>query len=164
MTAFEELYRNYFSDVYRYIQRLSGDEHIAEEITSETFFKAMHAMDGFRGDCDVRVWLCQIAKNCYNTYLKKQSRTESLDTEPWQNVSDGGDSPSERVADRDEAMRIQRILHEIPEPYKEVFMWRVYAEMSFGQIARVFGKTENWACVVYHRARKMIKERLEERR
>jgi len=164
MTAFEELYRNYFSDVYRYIQRLSGDEHIAEEITSETFFKAMHAMDGFRGDCDVRVWLCQIAKNCYNTYLKKQSRTESLDTEPWQSVSDGGDSPSERVADRDEAMRIQRILHEIPEPYKEVFMWRVYAEMSFGQIARVFGKTENWACVVYHRARKMIKERLEERR
>ena len=164
MTAFEELYRNYFSDVYRYIQRLSGDGQIAEEITSETFFKAMHAMDGFRGDCDVRVWLCQIAKNCYNTYLKKQSRTESLDTEPWQSVSDGGDSPSERVADRDEAMRIQRILHEIPEPYKEVFMWRVYAEMSFGQIARVFGKTENWACVVYHRARKMIKERLEERR
>ena len=164
MTAFEELYRNYFGDVYRYIRRLSGDEHIAEEITSETFFKAMHAMDGFRGDCDVRVWLCQIAKNCYNTYLKKQSRTESLDTEPWQSVSDGGDSPSERVADRDEAMRIQRILHEIPEPYKEVFMWRVYAEMSFGQIARVFGKTENWACVVYHRARKMIKERLEERR
>lgn len=164
MTAFEELYRNYFGDVYRYIRRLSGDEHIAEEITSETFFKAMHAMDGFRGDCDVRVWLCQIAKNCYNTYLKKQSRTESLDTEPWQSVSDGGDSPSEQVADRDEAMRIQRILHEIPEPYKEVFMWRVYAEMSFGQIARVFGKTENWACVVYHRARKMIKERLEERR
>lgn len=164
MTAFEELYRNYFGDVYRYIRRLSGDDHIAEEITSETFFKAMHAMDGFRGDCDVRVWLCQIAKNCYNTYLKKQSRTESLDTEPWQSVSDGGDSPSEQVTDRDEAMRIQRILHEIPEPYKEVFMWRVYAEMSFGQIARVFGKTENWACVVYHRARKMIKERLEERR
>ena len=164
MTAFEELYRNYFGDVYRYIRRLSGDDHIAEEITSETFFKAMHAMDGFRGDCDVRVWLCQIAKNCYNTYLKKQSRTESLDTEPWQNISDDSMTPSEQVTDRDEAIRIQRILHEIPEPYKEVFMWRVYAEMSFGQIARVFGKTENWACVVYHRARKMIKERLEERR
>ncbi len=164
MTAFEELYRTYFNDVYRYIRRLSGDEHIAEEITSETFFKAMHAMDGFRGDCDVRVWLCQIAKNCYNTYLKKQSRTESLDAEPWQTVSDGDDSPSDRLADRDEAMRIQRILHEIPEPYKEVFMWRVYAEMSFGQIAGIFGKTENWACVVYHRARKMIKERLEEKR
>lgn len=84
MTAFEELYHTYFNDVYLYILRLSGDEHIAEEITSDTFFRAMRAMDHFRGDCDVRVWLCQIAKNCYHTYLKKQSCTESLDTEPWQ--------------------------------------------------------------------------------
>jgi len=164
LEKFEGVYRACFQDVYLYLKKLTQDEKLAEELTSDTFFRAMRSLDSFRGDCEMRVWLCQIAKNCYNTYLKKQSRTESLDTEPWQSVSDGGDSPSERVADRDEAMRIQRILHEIPEPYKEVFMWRVYAEMSFGQIARVFGKTENWACVVYHRARKMIKERLEERR
>ena len=164
MTACEELYHTYFNDVYLYILRLSGDEHIAEEITSDTFFRAMRAMDHFRGDCDVRVWLCQIAKNCYHTYLKKQSRTESLDTEPWQNVSDGAECLSDRIADRDEAMRIQKILHEIPEPYKEVFMWRVYAEMSFKEIASIFGKTENWACVVYHRARKMITQRLEEKK
>ena len=164
MTAFEELYHTYFNDVYLYILRLSGDEHIAEEITSDTFFRAMRAMDHFRGDCDVRVWLCQIAKNCYHTYLKKQSRMESLDTEPWQNVSDGAECLSDRIADRDEAMRIQKILHEIPEPYKEVFMWRVYAEMSFKEIASIFGKTENWACVVYHRARKMITQRLEEKK
>ena len=62
MTDFVKLYNTYFNDVYLYIRRLSGDEHIAEEITSETFFKAMHSIDSFRGDCDVRVWLCQIAK------------------------------------------------------------------------------------------------------
>lgn len=164
MTAFEELYHTYFNDVYLYILRLSRDEHIADEITSETFFKAMRAMDRFRGECDVRVWLCQIAKNCYYSYLKKQNRTESLDTEPWQNVSDGKECLSDWIADRDEAIRIQKILHEIPEPYKEVFMWRVYAEMSFKEIASIFGKTENWACVIYYRARKMIKQRLEEKR
>ena len=164
MTAFEELYHTYFNDVYLYILRLSCDEHIADEITSETFFKAMRAMDRFRGECDVRVWLCQIAKNCYYSYLKKQNRTESLDTEPWHNVSDGKECLSDWIADRDEAIRIQKILHEIPEPYKEVFMWRVYAEMSFKEIASIFGKTENWACVIYHRARKMIKQRLEEKR
>lgn len=164
MTAFEELYHTYFNDVYLYILRISGDEYIAQEITSDTFFKAMRAMDRFRGECDIRVWLCQIAKNCYNTYLKKQNRTESLDVEPWHNVSDGKECLSDRIADRDEAVRIQKILHEIPEPYKEVFMWRVYAEMSFKEIASIFGKTENWACVVYHRARKMIKQRLEEKK
>ena len=55
MTDFEQLYRTYFSDVYLYIKRLSGDEHIAEEITSDTFLKAIKAIDSFRGDCDVRV-------------------------------------------------------------------------------------------------------------
>ena len=71
MTDFEQLYNTYFNDVYRYILRLSGDEHIAEEITSDTFFKAMNSIDSFRGDCDVRVWLCQIAKNFYYSYIKK---------------------------------------------------------------------------------------------
>ena len=52
--------------------------------------------------------------------------------------------------------------YEIPEPYKEVFMWRVFAELSFKQIGQMFGKSENWACVTYHRARSKIKERLGE--
>jgi len=164
MTAFEELYRSYFNDVYLYILRLSGNAQTAEEITSETFFKAMHAMDGFRGDCDVRVWLCQIAKNCYRTHLQKQARTESLDDERWQSVPDGGAPIPETLADRETAHRIRQILHGIPEPYKEVFMWRVYAEMSFRQIAAIFGKTENWACVVYHRAKKMITQGLEDQK
>lgn len=75
MTDFEKLYNTYFKDVYLYIRRLSGDEYIAEEITSETFFKAMHSIDNFRGDCDVRVWLCQIAKNCYYTHIKKAAKS-----------------------------------------------------------------------------------------
>ena len=40
-------------------------------------------------------------------------------------------------------------------------MWRVFAELSFKQIGQIFGKSENWACVTYHRARLKIKERME---
>ena len=156
---FEQIYTTYFRDVYRYIRRLSGSEQIAEEITSETFFKAMHASNSFRGDCDVRVWLCQIAKNCYYSYLKKVGRTESIDHVV---LEEQGASFEERLFWNDTAMQIQKILHMLPEPYKEVFMWRVYAEFSFQQIGQIFGKSENWACVTYHRARKMIQNRLEE--
>ena len=67
---FEELYNTYFKDVYRYVLRLSGDSHVAEEVTSDTFFKALKAIHKFRGECDVRVWLCQIAKNCYYSFIK----------------------------------------------------------------------------------------------
>ncbi|MBR6551981.1 MAG: RNA polymerase subunit sigma, partial [Clostridia bacterium] len=57
MTNFEKIYKEYFNDVYLYIKRLSGDEHVAEDITSETFFKALKSIDSFRGECEIRVWL-----------------------------------------------------------------------------------------------------------
>ena len=148
MTEFEKIYRDYFDDVFLYIKRLSGSEDIAEDITSEAFYKAMRSIKGFRGECDIRVWLCQIAKNCYYTYLKKSARIEG--------------NAEEQILKRDEAMRARKILRSIPDPYREVFMWRVFAQLSYKQIGELFGKTENWACVTYHRARGMIRTGLEE--
>ena len=84
-----------------------------------------------------------------------------MDEDEMREIPDLAPTVAEQYERREEIERIQRILHDIGEPYKEVFMWRVYAELSFRQIAQIFGKTENWACVTYHRARKMIKERLE---
>lgn len=161
MTEFERIYRTYFDDVYRYIRRLSGDETIAEEITSEAFFKAMRSIGGFRGDCDIRVWLCQIARNCYYTYLKKSGRTDSIDDENLPELASPEGTVEEQYMKRDEAARIRAVLHTVPEPYKEVFMWRVFAELGFRQIGEIFGKSENWACVTYHRAKNMIQSRLE---
>ena len=74
LTNFEEVYAVYFDDVYRYLLSLSGSESTAEELTSETFFRAMDALDRFRGECSVRVWLCQIAKNTLYDHLKKQKK------------------------------------------------------------------------------------------
>ena len=81
---FDAIYQTYFKSVYQYIRQLSGNEHIAEEITSDTFFKAMKSIDDFRGECDMRVWLCQIAKNTYYSYRKKNERT----TVYFENCSD----------------------------------------------------------------------------
>lgn len=162
MTEFGEIYRMYFDDVYLYIRRLCGNGDVAEEITSEAFFRAMRAIRGFRGDCDIRVWLCQIAKNCYYTYLKKSGRTVSAEDAGLSELPSEEGSAEDRCVERDEAARIRALLHGVPEPYKEVFMWRVFAELSFRQIGQIFGKTENWACVTYHRARSMIRSGLED--
>lgn len=161
MTEFEKIYRTYFNDVFLYIRRLSNDEHIAEEITSETFYKAMRSVGSFRGDCDIRVWLYQIAKNSYYSYLKKAGRVGSIEETELSNIAAQYEAVEERLFQQDEVMQIQKILHDVPDPYKEVFMWRVYAELSYKQIGQLFGKTENWACVTYHRARNMIRKRLE---
>ena len=162
MTDFESIYSAYFNDVYLYILRLSGNEHIAEDITSETFFKAMKSIDSFRGDCDVRVWLCQIAKNGYYSYMKKNGRVDHVEDSELSQIPDHAPSVAEEYVRGEEIAQIQNLLHGLGEPYKEVFMWRVYADLSFRQIAQIFGKTENWACVTYHRARKKILEGLEE--
>ena len=160
MTDFDKIYSMYFKDVYLYLRRLSGDEHLAEEITAQTFYKALKSLDKFRGDCDIRVWLCQIAKNSYYTHIEKNKRVESLDAKNAEAAD--GKSFTDIIEDKEAAKLIQSVLHSIEDPYKEVFMWRVYADMSFKEIGRIFSKSENWACVTYHRTRKMIKERLEE--
>ena len=162
VTEFEKIYSTYFNDVFRYIRRLSNNEHIAEEITADTFFKALRSIDSFRGECDIRVWLCTIARNCYFSYSKKQGRLENMEDVDALNVPGTAESIEEQLVRREDAMRIQRVLHDIPEPYKEVFMWRVYAELSFKQIGQIFNKSENWACVTYHRAKSKIRDRLED--
>lgn len=162
MDEFEEIYRTYFADVYRYIRRLSGSDQIAEEITCETFFRAMSALGSFRGNCDIRVWLCQIGKNLYFDQKKSEKRTVPAETPELLTACSPENTPEESVLQKAEARQIRQILHEIKEPYKEVFMWRVYAELSFSQIGSLYGKSQNWACVTYHRARTMIRNRLEE--
>ena len=159
---FEQIYSTYFKSVYLYVMQVSGNEHIAEEITSETFFKAINSIDSFRGDCDMRVWLCQIAKNTYFSYLKKNKKVLSIDESDFQNVADPDAGIDVQIGEQEEARLIRKILHDMSDPYKEVFMWRVFGELSFKEIADLYGKTDNWACVTYHRARKIIQSRLEE--
>lgn len=158
MTEFERVYQAYFRDVYLYAKSLSGDAHIAEDITSETFIKAMQALDSFRGACDIRVWLCQIAKNCYFSRLRKDSKLVIIETPEIEEAPDLEAS----LLSKDAALRIHRVLHNLAEPYKEVFSLRVFGELSFKQIASLFGKSDNWACVTYHRAKKKIQEEMED--
>ena len=153
MEDYEQIYALYFQDVYRYVCALSRDANLAEEITQETFFKALKSLDSFRGQCRLYVWLCQIAKHTYLSHLKKRKEPES--EEPLSN------SVEEMMLEKESAFQIHQALHNLSEPYKEVFSLRVLEELSFRQIGLLFGKSENWARVTYHRARLKIKEEFE---
>lgn len=156
---FQKIYIRYFNDVFLFLKKLSKDESIAEEITSETFFKALRSIDNFRGETDVRVWLCQIAKNCYFSYLKKQQHIIDIDDIDF---PENKDTIEEQILNQYDFMQIHLLLHNLAEPYKEVFMLRVFGELSFKQIADIFQKTDNWACVTYHRAKNKIIKQMED--
>ena len=153
---FDELYNAYADDVYRYALSLCGDKHTAEDITSEAFLKAIKASDSFRGDCSVRVWLCQIAKN---TFLNLTKRGKFITEMPTDMPSD--EDFEQKLLDRSQAFEIHQTLHLLDEPYKEVFSLRFFAELSFAEIGELFKKSESWARVTFHRAKNKIREAIE---
>lgn len=156
---FEEIYRRYFGDVYRYLLRLSGSETVAEDVTSETFLRAMQALPRFRGDCNVRVWLCRIARNTY--FSTRRDPDNQPMEEPGEERAGSAPSPEEETLRREEGRRLRQLLHGLEEPYREVFLWRHYGDLSFREIGQLFGKSENWACVTYHRARGKLRKEWE---
>lgn len=157
VTDFQEVYRLYFRDVYRYALSLCRNESVAEDITQETFFKALAKLNSFDGKCKVSVWLCQIAKNTYISMCRKDKRLNpNSDTALL--YCDG--NIEDNFCDKETAFAIHTVLHNLDEPYKEVFSLRTFGELSFKQIAELFGRTETWARVTYHRARLKIKEEL----
>ena len=158
MDDFERIYAEYYDQVYGYCLKLTHDPHMAEEVTQESFFKALKAIDSFHGECKLSVWLCQIAKNTWFTLQKKRRRTQAPPPdEDWPDPAD----LEQRLGDKEDALKIHRVLHRLAEPYREVFWLRTFGELSFAQIGGLFEKTESWARVTYHRARMKIKEELE---
>lgn len=158
MTEFEEVYRTYFREVELYLRAICKDELLAEELTEQVFFQALNALPTFRGDCDIRTWLCAMGRNLYLSHLRRQKPTESIDE---LQIPDPRRSIEEQVSDKQQALAIHKVLHDLPEPYKEVFSLRVFGQLSFADIGGLFGKTANWACVTYHRARQKIQKDLE---
>lgn len=157
---YEKLYNTYYMQVYSYAISLAKNRELAEEITQNTFYKAVSTKAKFKGKSNELTWLCSIAKNLYYDELRNSQRLADMN-ELSELPSD--ENIERTVADSDIAFRIHLILHQIDEPYKEVFQLRVFGELSFAQIATIFGKTETWARVTYHRARLKIQERMDDK-
>ncbi len=154
-TDLEKLYNTYYMKVYSYVMTIVKNASAAEEITQQTFFKALSGKEKFRGGSGEYTWLCAIAKNLAMDELKRESRFAE------QKAEEGSKHDlTSALEDHEDTLRIHLVLHELEEPYKEVFQLRIFGELSFRDIGRIFGKTENWARVTYHRARLKIQERM----
>lgn len=182
MNEFEELYGKYMKLVYHFIMKLSNDSGTAEEITQQTFVTAFEKLDSFRGECKMSVWLCQIAKHEYYAWERKAKRHKSYDSvqsagrdrretgeidqlEGQMSLAAGqteagSDELVNAMIDHENYNCIMEVWHQLPEPYKEVFMLHIMAEMPYQDIAKLFGKSANWSRVIYYRAKKMIIEGL----
>ena len=155
---FEKMRDDCASIVYRFLLSMCGNEDLAEELTSETFYQAYLHIDKFRGECKPETWLCQIAKNALYKEIRRAKRIV-----PWEQlgaVEFDGDM-LEKLSNKEQTLKIHRHLHHLSEPYKEVFMLRVLGELRFHEIAALFGKSESWAKVTFYRAKDKLIELME---
>ena len=154
MSKSDILFEQYYEDVFRFLRGISKDEHLAEELTQETFYRALKSIETYRGDTDLRVWLCAIAKNLYYTHCKHQKRFTTV--EDFESYEAEENNFIKMISDKETALHIHKILHHLREPYKEIFSLRIFGELSFQEIGALFDKSAHWACVTYHHAKEMI--------
>lgn len=150
----ERLYQAYYMDVYSYVMTIMKNPTDAEEVTQETFFRAMRSR--FKGKSGELTWLCSIAKNLCMDIFRKENKKVPLDEMEFEDKL----QLEEKFVSKTESLEIHKQLHSLEEPYKEIFSLRVFGELSFKEIGEIFGKTENWARVTYHRGKLKLQEKL----
>lgn len=155
MQDMEQVYKQYFETVNKYLFCLTHDSDISEELTQETFYKAIKKIDTYRGECKMAVWLCQIAKNLWYDYCRKNKRIVNEDQMP-EMISIN--TTEEQVILAEEKIWLYQKMQKLDKETREVIYLRITGELSFKEIATILNKTENWARVTFYRGKNKLKE------
>ena len=153
---FQLLYETHYKALFHYLLTLCGNKYDAEDLAHEAFIRYEKALPTFRKDCSDYTMLCTIGRNLYLNRRRKEDRIAPLEEDLPEQVSF-----EDQLSNKDQAEQIHKILHELPDPYKEVFMLKVFGELDFRSIAKIFGKSESWAKMTYYRAKAKITEKME---
>lgn len=160
MANFSIIYEQYVLKVYRFLLALTENETQAEELTQQTFYKALLHIDRFEERCSLYTWLCQIGKNEWflECRRKKPVSFETVGEMPDEN------SMEENLIQKEQLAAAKRSLLRLPEPYRDVLILRIYGDLPFAEIAASFQKSESWAKVTFLRGKEKLKKKMEEMR
>ncbi len=150
----EKYYRENGRKVFLYLMTLCGNADTAEELTQETFYRALRSLKKYKGESSVYTWLCSIARNCWLEELRKRTRHKGEELSEL--TEDNALRPDERAESEDSRIRLLKRIHSLPETEKELILLRASQELSFREIGEIFGKSENWARVTYYRAKQKL--------
>lgn len=148
----EKDFEEYGDFVFKYLMSLCREETLAEELTQETFYRAIRSAGKFDGSCKVSTWLCQIAKHLWYQELDRRRRRRE---EPLREngMNDGLENAYCR---REQTMEVMKAVHILEENAKEIFLLRSIGGFSFREIGEIFGRNENWARVTFYRAKQKV--------
>ncbi len=152
----ERFYKENYALVFGYLYSLCGDAHMAEDLTSETFLRAILKIDSYDGRVKASTWLCTIGRNLYLNERKKLARHV-----PLEGVTIAEEcSMEEKYLEQERTEAIGRLIADLGSPRDQVVLLRQQG-MSFREIGEALGKSETWARVTFFRAKGELLERLE---
>lgn len=156
MQDIEKIYEEYFKTVNKYLFCLTHNSDISEELTQETFCKAVQKINTYKDECKISVWLCQIAKNLWYDQCRKNKKTVNIEEELLK--IENTNSIEEDIISKDEKMELYKKMQKLDEKTREVIYLRITGELSFKEIGTILNKTENWARVTFYRGKNQLKE------
>ena len=159
MRKIEKIYREYYDTVFKYLFCLTHDKDISEDLVQETFIRMIKNIDKFEGKSKLSSWLCEIAKNLWIDYLRKNKRKVELNEDEELNIQSEQNIENEYIEREDENKVFEKI-KALDEISQKVMYLRIKGEMSFKEIGDVLGKSENWARVTFYRAKQKVKEEM----
>ena len=155
----EQVYKQYFTIVNKYLFCLTHDNDISEELTQETFYRAVKKIDTYKGDSKISVWLCQIAKHLWYDECRKKKKLAYDKQKELHTVYEADrQNTAEKVIAKEEKMLLYKEMQKLDEKTREVIYLRITGELTFKEIAIILNKTENWARVTFYRGKQQLKE------
>ena len=156
MQDMEQIYKQYFETVNKYLFCLTHNSDISEELTQETFYRAVKKINTFKGDCKISVWLCQIAKNLWYDELKKNKKIQNSEEEMFSIEAE--EKIEDKVILNESKVELYKKIQKLDKQTREVIYLRITGELSFKEIGDILNKTENWARVTFYRGKQKLKE------
>lgn len=156
MNKIEKIYEQYQKTVYKYLMCLTKNSDIAEELTQETFYKMINKINTYKGQANISVWLCEIAKNLWYDELRKNKKRIVVSEEEQEIVSN--ENIEEDYIVKENVLKIKEKISELDELTQRVLYLRLNSDLSFKEIGEILGKTETWARVTFYRGKQKVKE------
>ena len=156
MYDIEEVYKEHYRIVYKYLMCLTNNADLSEELTQETFYKMIKKIDTFKGKAKISVWLCEITKNLYFDELRKNKRRKKVELD-FNNIQSDSNLEEDYI-EKEETENLSKEIEKLDEDIKRVIFLRLNSDMSFKEIGQVLGKTETWARVNFYRGKQKVKE------
>lgn len=157
---FSELYGRYAQDVHRFALYLCGNQSLAEDLTSETFVRALCGPTDLRLGT-VKAYLFAITRNLYRDSVARQGRTVATGSFPER--YDPRPGPEVSAQGRQELQNTLRVIQKLPEQQREALLLALDGDMSYEEIGRILGCSLPAVKVRIHRARVALKAGLQER-